>query len=146
MPNDGDDARAVDEFLSDSRGAHAIALVITKEDPDGPITPLGASVDLVERELDSAAIHRAVVLAPWPGGAEGDARCRRPAGERRECEYRQREGHEQQSLRHRMTRIGGVPRLRRQAYPRRCAVRACNEFLHHLFTTMSRAHSPFGCC
>src|SRR3954467_8324038 len=92
VSNDADDVASTDELLGNRGGAHPIAAVIAKENLYARGLVGRAGVQLLERELDAAPVHRAVLLGPRSGGAKHDRSTRHRAA--REDERRDNTGGE----------------------------------------------------
>jgi len=72
VTDDGDDVLRIDEALGDTARHLTAALVVLEVDAERRAGPLGASVDLLERQLDPSAVHRAVSLLPRTRSAKGE--------------------------------------------------------------------------
>ena len=73
MSDDGDDARGIDELLCDLARANAIAGVVGEHNVQAPAAlPRGASVNLVQRQLNSVLVCFTVGLGPRSRGTKGD--------------------------------------------------------------------------
>ncbi len=65
VPDYGNDRGIPDEFTGNARGLLSASFVITHNDLKLAAADSPSAVDVLQCQLDAAAVHRAVALGPW---------------------------------------------------------------------------------